>query len=216
MKIVVGDDHRLLLEALGMALTSRGHEVVELVSTPAETILAVRDHDPDICLLDLNFPDGTSMDALRTITATYPRTKVVMLSGTVDPQAVVDALSVGAAGFVGKYLSIDAICDMIGRAALGQVAVEANLLQRALHPPKVADDPLWFVEYLTDREWDVLRCIVQGQSTEEMASVLGVKRSTARTHVASLLNKLGVHSRLQAAALMATHATVGTWPTRMR
>ncbi len=61
-----------------------------------------------------------------------------------------------------------------------------------------------------------MRCIMDGQTTEQMAETLGVQRSTARTHVQNLLTKLGVHSRLQAAALMAAHASEETWPVHMR
>jgi len=72
------------------------------------------------------------------------------------------------------------------------------------------------LKFLTDREWEVMRCIMEGQTTEQMARSLGVQRSTARTHVQNLLTKLGVHSRLQAAALMTAHATPETWPLQMR
>jgi two-component system nitrate/nitrite response regulator NarL len=72
------------------------------------------------------------------------------------------------------------------------------------------------LKFLTDREWEVMRCIMDGQSTDEMAESLGVRRSTARTHVQNLLAKLGVHSRLQVAALMTAHGTPEMWPPRMR
>ena len=78
------------------------------------------------------------------------------------------------------------------------------------------DDPLWMLKFLTEREWEVMRCIMDGLSTEQMAEQLCVQRSTARTHVQNLLTKLGVHSRLQAAALMTAHASAETWPVHMR
>jgi len=72
------------------------------------------------------------------------------------------------------------------------------------------------LKFLTEREWEVMRCIMDGLSTEQIAGQLRVQRSTARTHVQNLLTKLGVHSRLQAAALMAAHASEDTWPVHMR
>ena len=78
------------------------------------------------------------------------------------------------------------------------------------------DDPLWQLRFLTDREWQVMRCIMDGLSTAEMAEVLGVRRNTARTHVQNLLGKLGVHSRLRAAALVSAYATDDTWPVHLR
>ena len=78
------------------------------------------------------------------------------------------------------------------------------------------DDPLWVLKFVTQREWEVLRCIMDGLSTEQMADHLRVRRSTARTHVQNLLTKLGVHSRLQAAAMITAYASDETWPVHMR
>lgn len=215
MRIVVCDDHRLLLEALGASLVARGHDVVALALTPDEAVSAVAEHAPDVCLLDLHFPGGTSLDALRSMTEEHPDTRVVVFSATADPHAVIGALSLGAAGFLFKSMSMDEICVMLDRAAEGQVAVEANLLQQALLPPS-ATDPLWALRFLTDREWDVLRCITRGLTTQQIACELGVRSSTARTHVQNLLTKLGVHSRLEVAALLAGHGSSAIWPARLR
>lgn len=215
MKVVICDDHRMLLEALGGALRSRGHNVVALALTPEEALDAVAEHDPDVCLLDLHFPGGTSLTTLRIMTSQHPRTRVVVFSASSDPAAVAGVLSIGAAGFLSKSMSVDEVSVMLGRAAEGQAAVEAGLLQRAFQPPG-QDDPLWVLRFLTDREWDVLHAITRGQSTRQIADQLGVRTSTARTHVQNLLAKLGVHSRLEAVALIADHGSVETWPLRLR
>ena len=215
MRIVIGDDHRVLLEALGSALRTRGHDVVGLALTPEEALTAVADHDPDVCLLDLHFPGGTSLVTLRTMTTEHPRTRVVVFSASSDPTAVAGVLAIGGAGFLSKSMSVDEVCVMLSRAAEGQVAVEADLLQRAFQPPG-REDPLWVLRFLTDREWDVLHAITRGRSTRQIAEQLGVRTSTARTHVQNLLAKLGVHSRLEAAALIADHGTAQTWPVRLR
>ena len=215
MRIVVCDDHRLLLEALGASLAARGHDVVALTVKPDDALAAVAEHAPDVCLIDLHFPEGTSLEAVRAMTTRHPGTKVVLLSATADPQAVVGSLTVGAAGFLCKVMSVDAICAMLDRAVEGQVAVEATLLQQAFLPPS-RHDPLWALRFLTDREWDVLWCITRGLTTQQIAHRLGVRNSTARTHVQNLLTKLGVHSRLEAAALLADHGNSAIWPARLR
>jgi len=216
MRIVVCDDHLLLLEALGLALAAKGHEVVALAGPPDEAIRAVEQHRPDVCLLDVNFPDGTSVAAIHKIREISPATKVVMLSAQADHAVVGRAIAEGASGYVGKEKPIGEIIDMLDRAIAGQMAVEPALLQRALRPQKSSDDPLWALQFLTDREWQVMRCIMEGQTTEEMAATLGVQRSTARTHVQNLLTQLGVHSRLQAAALMSAHGAHEAWPVHLR
>ena len=97
----------------------------------------------------------------------------------------------------------------------GQLAVDLVMLD-VMRPHALNDDPLWMLKFLTEREWEVMRYIMDGLSTEQMADQLRVQRSTARTHVQNLLTKLGVHSRLQAAALMTAHASADTWPVHMR
>ncbi len=216
MRIVVCDDHLLLLEALGLALGARGHDVVALAGTPDEAIAAVAMHRPEVCLLDVNFPGGNSVAAIHQIREISPETKVVMLSAEADHAVVGRAIAEGASGYVGKEKPIVEIIEMLDRAVRGQLAVEPALLQRALRPQKTTADPLWALQFLTDREWQVMRCIMEGQTTEEMAEALGVRRSTARTHVQNLLTKLGVHSRLQAAALMSTHGSHESWPVHLR
>jgi two-component system, NarL family, nitrate/nitrite response regulator NarL len=216
MRIVVCDDHLLLLEALGLALGAKGHDVVGLAGHPDEAVALVEEHRPDVCLLDVNFPDGTSLSAIQRIRELSPQTKVVMLSAEADHAVVGRAIAEGASGYVGKEKPIIEIVEMLDRAVRGQLAVEPSLLQRALRPHKPTDDPLWALQFLTDREWQVMRCIMDGQTTEEMAGSLGVQRSTARTHVQNLLTKLGVHSMLQAAALMSAHGSQESWPVHLR
>ncbi|HEY7723671.1 MAG TPA: response regulator transcription factor [Pedococcus sp.] len=216
MRLVVCDDHRLLLEALGLALREHGHEVVALVSSPEDAVEAARFHRPEVVLLDVNFPGGSSLTAISEIREASPATRIVMLSAAADHAVVGRAIAEGASGYVGKEKPIAEIIEKLTQAVNGHVAVDAGLLQQALRTRKPSDDPLWALQFLTDREWEVMRCIMEGLTTEQMAETLGVQRSTARTHVQNLLTKLGVHSRLQAAALMAAHGSVETWPAHMR
>jgi two-component system, NarL family, nitrate/nitrite response regulator NarL len=215
VRVVISDDHRMLLDAMSASLTARGHEVVAQEVTPEGALAAVARHDPDICLLDYNYPQGTCLEVLRRMTAHRPRTRVGIFSAMADPQTVGACLTAGAAGFVSKLQSIDDICQALDRAGTGAVAIDSHLLQQVLRPAR-GDDPLWALQFLTDREWDALRCITHGLTTKQIAAELGISQATARTHVQHLLVKLGVHSRLEAAALMTMHATSETWPVRLR
>jgi two-component system nitrate/nitrite response regulator NarL len=216
MRLLLCDDHRMLVDALSIALTDNGHTVVATALDPDEAVEAAREHQPDVCLLDVNFPQGNGLSAIRRIREVSVDTKVVILSGSLSRGVVADAIAQGAAGFVGKEKPIGAIIEALELARQGQLAVDPLALQDALRPRSQDDDPLWVLKFVTEREWDVLRCIMDGLSTQEMADQLGVHRSTARTHVQNLLNKLGVHSRLQAAALMTAHASDETWPVHLR
>ena len=216
MRLLLCDDHRMLVDALSIALTDNGHTVVATALDLDEAVEAAREHQPDVCLLDVNFPQGNGLSAIRRIREVSVDTKVVILSGSLSRGVVADAIAQGAAGFVGKEKPIGAIMEALELARQGQLAVDPLALQDALRPRSQDDDPLWVLKFVTEREWDVLRCIMDGLSTQEMADQLGVHRSTARTHVQNLLNKLGVHSRLQAAALMTAHASEETWPVHLR
>jgi two-component system nitrate/nitrite response regulator NarL len=216
MRLLLCDDHRLLVDALSMALTNKGHTVVATALDPDEAVEAAREHQPDACLLDVNFPQGTGLSAIRKIHEVSADTKVVILTGSFNKTVVADALAQGAQGFVGKEKPIGAIVEALELAHQGHLAVDPLVLQDALRPRAQDDDPLWVLKFVTEREWEVLRCIMDGLSTEQMAEELGVHRSTARTHVQNLLTKLGVHSRLQAAALMTAHASDETWPVHLR
>jgi two-component system nitrate/nitrite response regulator NarL len=216
MRLLICDDHRLLVDALSMALNDKGHTVVATAFDPDEAVAAAREHQPDMCLLDVNFPQGNGLSAIRRIREASKDTKVVILSGSMSKGVVADAIAQGAAGFVGKDKPIGAIIEALELARLGHLAVDPIALQDALRPRSPEDDPLWVLKFVTEREWEVLRCIMDGLSTEQMAVHLGVHRSTARTHVQNLLTKLGVHSRLQAAALMTAYASDETWPVHMR
>jgi len=215
MRLIVCDDHRMLLDALSMALDHRGHTVVATAIDPDEAVEAARLHQPDACLLDINFPKSNGLTAIGRIHEVSPDTKVVILSGSSNRSLVADAIAEGAQGFVGKEKPVGVIVAALEMAVQGQLAVDLLLLQEVLRPAR-NDDPLWMLKFLTEREWEVMRCIMDGLSTEQIAGQLRVQRSTARTHVQNLLTKLGVHSRLQAAALMAAHASEETWPVHMR
>ncbi len=210
MRIVLADDHTLLLDALALALGKRGHEVVGQATTRRAAVALVRQFQPDACLLDIAFPTGSGLDALPELRAAGPDTKVVVLSGLVDAAVVREALEKGAHGVVDKGEPISAICAALDAVVAGQLAVDAALLREALNPKRV-EDPLWVLNFLTDREWDVLHLLVEGAETRDIARALRVRSTTARTHVQNLLTKLGVHSRLQAVALVSPHMNRIVW-----
>ena len=216
MRLIVCDDHKLLLDALSMALSDSGHTVVATALDPDAAVAAAQEHQPDVCLLDVRFPNGNGLSAIGRIHKVSPDTKVVMLSGSTNRTLVADAIAEGAQGFVGKEKPIGVIIDALELVHHGQLAVDLALLQEILQPHAENEDPLWMLKFLTEREWEVMRCIMDGLNTEQMADHLGVRSSTARTHVQNLLSKLGVHSRLQAAALLTANASADTWPAHLR
>ncbi len=98
MRIVLCDDHRLLVEAFATALRGYGYDVVATAATPEDGYQAVLEHEPDVCVLDLFFPGGSGLDAAKRITSAKPACKVLILSARSDPDLVLAALAAGASG----------------------------------------------------------------------------------------------------------------------
>jgi two-component system nitrate/nitrite response regulator NarL len=208
MRIVICDDHQLLLEALATALAVHGLTIEAAVATPAEAVRAVALHDPDILVIDVHFPGGSGIDAAREVVARHPRTKVVMITGNEEPEPMVEALAAGVAGYLRKDQRVDAIARALELALRGGTPIDNDLLRQVRKPRPAVPRQRTPLDDLTPRELHILRLLVAGMSTREMVHDLGVSQSTVRTHVQNIFSKLGVHTRLQAVALLAGDAKV--------
>jgi DNA-binding NarL/FixJ family response regulator len=207
MRLVLCDDNRILCEALAVALGARGHQVLATATESTAGIAEVERHRPDVCLLDLRFPDATDgLGVARVIRESYPETAVLVLSGLADPAVLAEATQLGVAGVLRKDQNVDHIAGALDVIASGGVVngpVKARTAQchsrRRYHP----------VRDLTSREKEVLRRIVAGQSTAQMTREMSVAPSTLRTYVKSMLTKLGAHTRLEAAILATREDLLG-------
>lgn len=206
MRLVLCDDNRILGEALAAVLTARGHEVVAVTTSVPDGVAAVSEHLPDACLLDLRFPGGQDgLAAVRIIRGECPGTAVVILSCMPDPAAVWEARRLGVVGILRKDQNVDHIAKALDVVASGGAVYDSGLSsgERTVVSRRVR--PLY---ELTPRELEVLRRIVAGQGTGQMADEMSIATSTLRTYVKNLLIKLGTHSRLQAAALASREGLV--------
>src|SRR5256885_1734444 len=102
MRLVLCDDNRILCEALAAIFRARGHAVLAIATSVDDGIAAVAEHQPDACLTDLRFPYGNGLDPIRAIRCSHPETKILVLSGLLDPAAVAEARQIGVAGFLRK------------------------------------------------------------------------------------------------------------------
>jgi two-component system, NarL family, nitrate/nitrite response regulator NarL len=199
------DDHVLLAEALDSLLRVAGHEVT-VTSTPTRALELLADGGYEICVLDIGFPDANGLDVLSSVAEVSPDTRVLILSANRDPEVVRAAVDRGAAGYVCKDVGVVEVIRAVDRVHDGELVLDPLVARALAQRPRIRrEDIEWLVGFLTRREREVLRRIVAGQSTEEMAHDMRVSRSTARTHVQNVLQKLGVHSRLQAMAAVSRH-----------
>lgn len=200
MRIVLCDDNRLLCEALADVLEARRHEVVAIAVTASDGVAAVEAYRPDICVLDLRFPgkpDGIT--AAGTIKDQFPDTRILILSGADETAAWSRAIQIGVEGFLRKDQNVGQIADALDVIADGGAVFDPTLSRRpASSPAERLNDT---TDLLTPREEEVLRRIVAGQTTRQMATEMQVATSTLRSYIKNVLAKLGAHSRLQAAAI---------------
>jgi two-component system, NarL family, nitrate/nitrite response regulator NarL len=213
MRLVLCDKNRILCEALGAAMESRGHQVVAITTTAAAGVAAAAEFRPDVVLLDLSFPgramtadgaldpdaDPVGVGAARAIRREHPGTAVLVLSSMADPAAWSAAVDVGVAGLLRKDQCVNAIGDALDVIAAGGVVFDQRLPGQSNRCPARRHTGSLYV--LTPREKEVLRRIVAGQSTGQMACEMNIATSTLRTYVKNVLSKIGAHTRLQAAAL---------------
>jgi len=196
--LVIGDDHALFLDALSAVLVQRGF-TVKVARTVANTIDCVQREQPAVCLIDRHFGGDDGIGAIAAIIATAPGTKVLVLSADPDTEGIRRALRAGASGYVHKTRGVSALTGAIERALSGEVVVDSPkgvVTRRSTR----ADDAHRLAAFLTHRERQCLALLVDGLDTAGIAEKLGLSRTTVRTHVQTLLTRLGVHSRLEAAA----------------
>ena len=209
IRVLICDDHRILSDAMAILIGTQPD--LELVAGPFEraapAIAAVAEFAPDVVLMDVELPGGTSgIEATRTITEQSPRTKVVVMSGSSDPdQMLVDAIGAGAAGFMPKTEAATKILGAVRAAASGESLLDSATLARVLR--RVGDATAVRraldrrTRRLTDREREILQRMSEGESNDDIAGSLFLSINTIHTHVRNILVKLEVHSKLQAVAL---------------
>lgn len=210
VRILLCDDHQLLVEALSTVLRRRGDEVVATVS-PEQAVMVAADQQPDVCVMDRSFPDGQDgIAAIPAMRAVSPATDIMLLTGNADAAGARAAVQAGARGFLRKDEPLQVILAAIDTTAAGAlIVIDASILR----PPAPRREPP-LAAPLTSREQDVLERLVRGESTQAMARSMQISYSTARTHSQNLLAKLGVHSQLEAAAFATRRGLVRDVPDR--
>lgn len=209
------DDHLLFAEAVRPHLEAAGVEVVAVVATQNDAVAAVRQYRPTLALVDLRLAGESGLAVGSRILEEAPQTRVVALTATEEPGSVREALRLGFQGYLTKDISIREFVDAVRTALDGQVVVS-----RRSAPAVVGErsSPLEqagrLAEHLTGREREVLSLIAEGAGSREISSRLHIAPNTVRTHVQSILTKLQVHSRLEAAAFAVRHGVVEVEQTR--
>ncbi|GAB3973268.1 response regulator transcription factor [Streptomyces sparsus] len=209
VRLMVVDEHRLLAEALASALKLRGHRVVASAAPAAGAAELVVARAPEVCLWGTAAPAEPGVfDPVERIKRDRPQVAVVVLGPVPSPRGIAAAFAAGASGYVRHDERIEGVERAMVKARAGESAVAPQLLREAfgrlLNPVAEPDDEAGrLLRMLTPREVEVLTRVAEGEDTRLIAVGMGIAPSTARTHVQRVLVKLGVGSRLEAAALAA-------------
>jgi two-component system, NarL family, nitrate/nitrite response regulator NarL len=205
---LIVDDHRLFAEAIELTVRRMGLDVLPVVTTADEALAAARAQHPDLVLVDIGLPDRSGISLGEQILQELPGTKVVALTAIEDASLVREALRVGFAGYITKDTEADKFVRSLRSVLEGQVVVPASASRAVVGNGNGSSDHDLIYSQLTPRELEVLRLLVEGNSSREIAQALGVSPNTVRTHVQGILAKLQVHSRLEAAAFAVRHDLV--------
>lgn len=208
--LVLGDDQGIFLDALSTVLSQRGYHVGAVARSSAEMIAFVRSQRPDACLLDCSTAAGSGADTIGRVIDASPDTSVLVLGADPGGEAARRALDAGAAAYLHQSRGVDSLVAALERVDRGELVIDlpdsspARRSRAQGYPDRAAAT-------LTSRERECLEMLVEGLDTEAMVARLGVARTTVRSHLQSVLTKLGVHSRLEAASFAVRHRVVEQW-----
>jgi len=208
LRILVVDDHEVVRQGLVALLDRReGFEVVAQAGTVAEAIAEAARFEPDVVIMDVRLPDGSGIEACREIRGARPETRVIMLTSYPDEEAVLSAIIAGAAGYLLKQIrgrDLVTALEAVGRGeSLLDPAVTERVLQRVRTAASggAADE----LSELTSQERKILMLVAEGQTNKEIASAVFLSDKTVKNYVSSILSKLNLQRRTQAAAFVAKH-----------
>jgi len=196
IRVLLVDDHSVVRQGLRMFLGLDPEiEVVGEGGDGAEGLRLARALRPDVVVMDLLMPVMDGITAIGHLRRELPDTEVIALTSVLEDDKVIGAVRAGAIGYLLKDTQADELIRAIKGAAAGQAQLSRAAAERLMREVRAPESP----ETLTERETDVLRLLATGQSNKEIARNLGVNESTVKSHVSSILSKLGVQGRTQAA-----------------
>jgi two-component system nitrate/nitrite response regulator NarL len=198
IRLVLADDHPLILEALENLFHSRdGFEVVAVCKNGAEALRAVRRHRPDILVLDLRMPDKSGLDVLRELAGERLPTRTVLLTATLEDSEMLEAVRLGVGGVVLKEMASASVVQCVEKVHAGETWLEKRSVSRALETLLRRESGVREIAgILTPRELEIVRMLGRGLRNKEMAAQLSISDHTVKVHLSHIYAKLGVDGRL--------------------
>jgi two-component system nitrate/nitrite response regulator NarL len=200
IRILIVDDHKPFVEAVQAALETAGVSVVDVVSQGSETLEAVHRSEPDVILMDIGPPDENGLIVGRRVLQRHPNAKIVAITELADRSVLDEALHIGFVGYLTKDTPVRKFVSALRAASDGHLVMQRLSRQQ---------DEAWLLaSQLTPREREILALVALGANNKVAAGRLGVSQNTIRSHVHNILNKLQMHSRLEAGTFAVRHRLV--------
>jgi DNA-binding NarL/FixJ family response regulator len=202
LRVVLVDDHPVYREGLAKLLRESGVDVVAQAGNGADAMSIVEEAAPDVVVMDLNMPGMSGVDVTRKLVERTPASRVLVVSVSAQEEDVTEAILAGASGYVLKDGPVEEVVAGIQAAANGESLISpriATMLLRRMRLDEPAETGTRPVTPLSERELQVLRLVAEGKGNQEIGEALYIGQSTVRNHISSILMKLQVENRVQAA-----------------
>jgi DNA-binding NarL/FixJ family response regulator len=209
LKILLVDDHEVVRLGLKALLSEYpSFEVVAEASTADESVEKTLEYKPDVVIMDIRLPGKNGIEATREIMEVLPETKVIMLTSYAEDDLLFDAINAGAFGYVLKQIGSDDLIGALEAIGRGEALLDPTLTQkvfkRVREASRKATDEAFAL--LSDQEIRILSLIAQGKTNKEIASAIYLSEKTVRNYVSSILSKLNLKTRSEAAAYAVKHS----------
>ena len=212
LRLLVVDDHEVVRQGLVSLLERREHfQVVAEAGTAAEAVEMARKFEPDLVVMDVRLPDGSGIEACREIRAEFPATRVVILTSYPDEEAVLSAIIAGASGYLLKQIRGRDLVSALESVGRGESLLDPAVTEKVLDRVRRIATGTYTDELaqLTQQEQKILLLVAEGKTNKEIAADVFLSDKTVKNYVSSILSKLNLERRAQAAAFMARHRIPG-------
>jgi two-component system, NarL family, response regulator DevR len=204
IRIFLLDDHEVVRQAIAELLDEvEDFEVAGEAGTVHEALPRILAARPDVAVLDLRLPDGSGIDVCRDVRSALPQTYCLILTSYDDQDAVLAAVLAGASGYVRKEVRAAGLVDAIRQAAMGRSLIDPGLIAKVMQSAREMSPADQQLAALTDREREVLDLIAEGLTNKQIGERMYLSDKTVKNYVSSLLGKLGMERRTQAAVFAA-------------
>ena len=208
LRIILVDDHEVVRLGLKSLLSRNPQfEIIDEAATASEAVEKTFRLKPDIVVMDIRLPGKSGIEACREITSTQPQTKVIMLTSYAEDDLLFDAIAAGASGYVLKQIGSGELVRALETVGRGESLIDSSLTQKVFAKVREATrraEGDAFAD-LSEQEMKILVLIAEGQTNREIATHVFLSEKTVRNYVSSILSKLHLSTRAQAAAFAVQH-----------